>query len=69
MPKYRYVGTVASEVAIGDTIVPIGPGDFVTMSAEEAEESELALLEVDEKAAGATVKTAEKAATEGGEKA
>jgi hypothetical protein len=62
MPNYRYVGTVASEVAIGDNIVPIGPGDFVTMSADEmkvAEENGLDFLEVK----GETAK-----AKEGGEK-
>lgn len=69
MPKYRYVGTVASEVAIGDNIVPIGPGDFVTMSAEEydaATEAGLALL--DTSAKPAPEPTTEKA-TEGGDKA
>jgi hypothetical protein len=77
MPKYRYVGTVASEVAMDENIVPIGPGDFVTMSAEQYEaatENGLAFLEVDAAAEKANASTAAKAntadttaTTEGGE--
>lgn len=40
MPKYRYVGTVAREVQVGDKVIPVGPGDFVTMSAEQLKEAE-----------------------------
>jgi hypothetical protein len=69
MPKYRYVGTVASEVAIGDNIVPIGPGDFVTMSAEEydtATENGLAFLDIDAKP---PAEPKAETTVEGGEKA
>lgn len=55
MPKYRYVGTVAKDVAIGDKRVPLGPGDFITMSAEQhdaAVEEGLQFMKADGKEGG-----------------
>lgn len=49
MPKYRYTGTHADEIAIGDKIVPVAPGDFVTLSADDykaATDKDLSLIEV-----------------------
>jgi hypothetical protein len=36
MGNYRYVGTHPVEVVKGDKVVPVGPGEFVELSAEEA---------------------------------
>lgn len=65
MPEYRYVGTVAREVEIGDKAVPLSPGDFVTLNKDEftkATENGLQLIEGS--AAGTTAKAAKE---EGGE--
>jgi len=32
MPKYRYVGEVATQVSVGDKRVPLAPGDFINLS-------------------------------------
>jgi hypothetical protein len=40
MAKYRYVGTHPVEVVKGDKVVPLGPGEFVDLSAEEAKDEQ-----------------------------
>jgi hypothetical protein len=55
MPEYRYVGTVAREVQVGDKSVPLAPGDFITLSKDEfkqATEAELQFIEAASKTEG-----------------
>jgi len=50
VPKYRFVGTHASEAYKGDKCVMLAPGDFVELSAEDMKNElnkELDLLEVE----------------------
>jgi hypothetical protein len=35
MPNYRYVGAAAVFVEVGGKTLPVGVGDYVTMSSEE----------------------------------
>jgi len=52
MGKYRYVGTHPVEVVKGDKVIPLGPGEFIDLSAEEMKankEIEDQLLDTKEK--------------------
>lgn len=45
---HRYVGTHASEVIVGDKVIPVAPGDFVTLSADDENDPHNATLLEDE---------------------
>lgn len=42
--QYRFVGSHAEEIAVGDKRVPVGPGDFVNLSDDDLKQEGNAVL-------------------------
>jgi predicted P-loop ATPase/GTPase len=54
MPDYRFIGNCAKNVLSGDKIIPVAPGDYITLNAEDYQQAvETYALELVEAPGGA----------------